>query len=63
MTARCVDCDRRLSALQAARCRHCNGRLMRQRHRRVRAARASGLSICAKRARLVAEKLEDARCR
>lgn len=56
---RCRDCDRLVSTIQTERCRACNGRLMRQRHRRWRELRAQGLASVAKRARAVVRRLNS----
>ncbi|MDP2383386.1 MAG: hypothetical protein Q8N00_11335 [Nitrospirota bacterium] len=57
MSGHCCECDRPVSTRSTERCRHCNGRLMRQRHRQWRARRAQGLASVAKRARAVVKRL------
>lgn len=57
MTGHCRDCDRLVSTRSTERCRACNGRVMRQRHRQWRAKRAQGLGAVAKRARAVVRRM------
>lgn len=59
MSGHCRDCDRLVSTRATERCRHCNGRVMRQRHRLWRAKRAQGLGAVAKRARAVGRRMNS----
>lgn len=58
MRRRCLDCGVRVSAESRARCRKCNGRLMRRQYRMTRGQRAAVLAVCAKAARRLVKKLD-----
>jgi DNA-directed RNA polymerase subunit RPC12/RpoP len=59
MTGHCVECDRPVSTRSTERCRSCNGRLMRERHRLWRIKRAQALGAVAKRARAVVRRMDS----
>lgn len=58
MNGACLDCGVPVSKPQVRRCRSCNGRRMRERHRQMRALRAGVFSVSAKIARRMVRKLD-----
>lgn len=54
----CLDCGLPVSKPWVRRCRPCNGRRMRERHRQMRALRAGVLSVQAKAARRLVKKMD-----
>lgn len=59
MKGGCLDCGLPVSKPWVRRCRPCNGRRMRVRHRKVRALRAGVLSVSAKAARRLVKRMNE----
>jgi len=57
MNGTCLDCGAPVSKPHVRRCRPCNGRRMRERHRKMRALRAGVFSVSAKAARRLVKKI------
>jgi tRNA(Ile2) C34 agmatinyltransferase TiaS len=57
MKGGCLDCGVPVSKPRVYRCRKCNGRRMRERHRKMRALRAGVLSVNAKAVRRLVKRM------
>lgn len=58
MRGGCLDCGVPVSAQHVRRCRACNGRRMRERHRKMRALRAGVFSVNARAAVRLAKRMD-----
>jgi hypothetical protein len=59
MKGGCLDCGLPVSKPWVRRCRPCNGRRMRVRHRQMRALRAGVLAVSAKAARRLVKRMNE----
>lgn len=59
MRGTCLDCGAPVSKPHVRRCRSCNGRRMRERHRKMRALRAGVFSVNAKIARRMVKRMNE----